>query len=337
MIPLSKLIDLPNTFGATLIGALASAMLYGLTTLQTYLYYVSYPKDAQGTKILVAFIWVLDTVHFAFISLTVYFYLVTNYFNPAGLVDGHWSLFLSVMVNSIIACVVQSFFIIRIFRLCHKKIRWWVASVLGTLVFCHFAFGLETVSFMFIKKELSKIPSINLIAATPFAIFAVLSDILIAGCLCYLLHGSRTGFRRTDAIVTTLIVYAINRCLLTSVVAVLEVIVFTIMPHSLWFLAIDFVIGKLYANSLLATLNSRASVRAGQGDTINSIHVSHVSDIQFNEFSGRSSNTKVERRDLVLDLRPDGSNSRSTYASPNIQDRSSDEQFGTKSKDASFA
>jgi hypothetical protein len=336
MIPLSNLIDLSNTFGATLIGALVSAVLYGLTTLQTYLYYISYPNDAQGTKLLVAFIWVLDTVHFAFISLTVYFYLVTNYFNPAGLVDGHWSLFLSVMLNAIIACVVQSFFVIRIFRLCNAKVRWWVASVLGIIVLCHFVFGTETVVFMFIKKELSKIPEIKLFAATPFAIFAVLSDILIAGSLCYLLHGSRTGFRRTDALVTTLIVYAINRCLLTSVVAVLEVIVFSVMPNSLWFLAIDFVIGKLYANSLLATLNSRASVLAGRGDTINSIHVSRVSDIQFNELS-EGSNTKVERRDLVLDLRSDGSNSRSTYTSRNIQDTSAEERFGTKSKDVSFA
>jgi hypothetical protein len=236
-------------------------------------------------------------------------------------------------VNGVVACVVQSFFIIRIFRLCNAKIRWWVASGLGILVLCHFAFGIETVAFLFIKKELSRIPEVKLFAATPFALFAVLSDILIAGFLCVLLHGSRTGFKRTDTIVTTLIIYAINRCLLTAVVAILEVIVFSLMPHSLWFVAIDFVIGKLYANSLLATLNSRAAVRAATTDMVNSIH---VSDIQFNDLSG-GSNTKVERRDLVIDLPSGSSNSRSTYSSRNIQDRSSDEQFGAKSKDVSYA
>ena len=71
----------------------------------------------------------------------------------------------------------------------------------------------------------------------PFAIFAVLSDVSIAVALCILLHGSRTNFKRcvylcasldikfnrlfcvtvsTNAIVTTLTIYAINRCLLTS-------------------------------------------------------------------------------------------------------------------------
>ena len=29
----------------------------------------------------------------------------------------------------------------------------------------------------------------------PFGIFVVLSDIMIAGSLCYLLYGSRTGFK----------------------------------------------------------------------------------------------------------------------------------------------
>ena len=41
---------------------------------------------------------------------------------------------------------------------------------------------------------------------------------------------------------------------------------FAVFPNSLWYLSLDFVIGKLYANSLLATLNTRYSIRArGQG------------------------------------------------------------------------
>ncbi|EEB92336.1 hypothetical protein MPER_09172 [Moniliophthora perniciosa FA553] len=63
-------------------------------------------------------------------------------------------------------------------------------------------------------------------------------------------------------LIRTLMIYAVNRCLLTSAVAIVEVIVFIATPGSLWFIAIDFVIGKLYANSLLASLNSRNALRA---------------------------------------------------------------------------
>jgi len=41
---------------------------------------------------------------------------------------------------------------------------------------------------------------IKLIAATPFAIAAVLSDIFIAGALCWLLHGSKTNLKRYGVI-----------------------------------------------------------------------------------------------------------------------------------------
>ncbi|KAH8117679.1 hypothetical protein DFH11DRAFT_851797 [Phellopilus nigrolimitatus] len=105
---------------------------------------------------------------------------------------------------------------------------------------------------------------LTFIAALPFAIAAVLSDIVIAASLCYLLQHRKTTFRSTNILLNYLIVYAINRCLLTSVIAVVEVIVFAASPNTYWFLAIDFVIGKCYANSLLATLNSRAALR-GKG------------------------------------------------------------------------
>lgn len=68
-------------------------------------------------------------------------------------------------------------------------------------------------------------------------------------------------------------------------VAVGEVIAFSASPNTLWFLAVDFVIGKLYANSLLATLNSRQSLKAASGVSENTIH---LSDIEFGPGSSRA-------------------------------------------------
>ncbi|KAG6825277.1 hypothetical protein H0H92_004230 [Tricholoma furcatifolium] len=217
-------LGIDDTFGAAFIGVLISTMLYGLTSLQTYFYYAYYPKDRAENKLLVAAIWALDTVHTALVARCMYYYLVSNFSNPPALAFGHWSLF----------CV---------------------------LILAHFAFGVETVIFLFIKKELSKLSEITLFAAMPFALFAVLSDIVIAGSLVILLWGSRTA------------------------------------PHGLWFLGIDFVIGKLYANSLLATLNSRNSLRTGD-TTINSVHMSDIN------FGGHSTDTRREaQKGVVLDLR----------------------------------
>ncbi|KAM6501409.1 hypothetical protein JOM56_004423 [Amanita muscaria] len=292
-----------NTYGAALIGVIVSAMLYGITNLQTYFYYMTYPKDQGWMKTLVSVIWILDTVHMALVSMTIYHYLVTNYSNPSALAVGHWSLYVSIVVNIAIASIVQLFFTMRIFQLCSQNLRWWVALTILLLIAGHIGFGLETVVFLFIKQEFSRLAEITLIAAMPFALFAVLSDIAIATALCILLHSSRTSFSRyssmnylrilgsdslhfrTNAVLSTLMMYAINRCLLTSVVAILEVVVFAAAPTSLWFLAVDFCIGTLWANSLLAALNSRKFLNdtADRSQTANT--TTRISNLEFSDQS----------------------------------------------------
>ncbi|KIK53423.1 hypothetical protein GYMLUDRAFT_49314 [Collybiopsis luxurians FD-317 M1] len=283
-----------NSFGAGLIGAIVTAMLYGLTTLQTYLYFTNYPKDDLSVKTLVSVVWIIDSFHIALVTYCIYFYLVINFSNPVGLGSIHWSLNITVFFNLLLAVLVQSFFTIQVYSISRGVIRWILTTVLVITVVAHFAFGLETVAFLFISKTFTAFQqsqTVKLAAATPFAIFAVLSDVLIAASLCVLLHGNRTGWGKTNTLITTLIIYAVNRCLLTSAVAVTEVIVFARHPTSLWFLAIDFVIGKLYANSLLASLNSRQSLRerSNEASTFSNFNTSSNASSGL-QGSGRHSN-----------------------------------------------
>ena len=49
---------------------------------------------------------------------------------------------------------------------------------------------------------------------------------------------------------------------------------FAVFPNDLWYLGLDFVIGKLYANSLLATLNVRRSLSGGSSAGVESTSIS---------------------------------------------------------------
>ncbi|OAX31642.1 hypothetical protein K503DRAFT_62068 [Rhizopogon vinicolor AM-OR11-026] len=62
-----------------------AAIMYGITVLQTYMYYVHYPRDNMSTKLLVALIWVLDTLHVSLMCLALYYYLVTSFGNMDAL------------------------------------------------------------------------------------------------------------------------------------------------------------------------------------------------------------------------------------------------------------
>ncbi|KAK1233089.1 hypothetical protein PQX77_003729 [Marasmius sp. AFHP31] len=253
-------IDLGHTFGAMLIGAMISMGLYGITTLQTYFYFRHYESDDLEVKALVSSTWILDTLHVVFMGHSMYYYLITQYGQPSTLRTGIWSLYASLLLNIIVAFLSQTFFTRRIHYLCPRPWKWIVTSVTAFIVFAHFVFGIETAIQFFIIKEFDRLKEVDRIAVVPFGTFAVLSDIIVAAALVILLKRSQTEFEDTQSLINKLIVYAINRCILTSVVAVIEIALFLAIPHSLYAFAFDFIIGKLYANSLLAHLNSRKSL-----------------------------------------------------------------------------
>lgn len=141
-------ITVQDTYGAGYIGVIFTAILYGLTTLQTYFYYVHYTNDGFDIKFLVSLIWVLDSLHMAIVAYCIYYYLVINYNNPLALGVGHWSLFMSVAFNVIIAFIVQCFFTRKIHILCRPGLRWFVTSIIGLTVVAHLAFGMDSKSYL---------------------------------------------------------------------------------------------------------------------------------------------------------------------------------------------
>ncbi|KAK0448158.1 hypothetical protein EV421DRAFT_1924255 [Armillaria borealis] len=249
-------IDINHTFGALLIGALVT---------MAYFYLMTYPQDSTGTKSFVGVIWTLDTVHVVFMCHTMHHYLIAGFGDPAYLVEITWFLIFSTMINVIVSFLVQCFFALRIHGLCPKPYNWWMTSVIGLTIFTHLCFGLETVGQIFVRKEFSMINEVFYVALLPFSITAILSDLLIALGLCLLLQRSRTNFANTNYIIKTLVGYAITRCLLTSIMTVVEVVLIAQPQTPFYSFAVDFVIGKLWSNSLLASLNSRRSLR----DTFN--------------------------------------------------------------------
>ncbi|KAF8992835.1 hypothetical protein BDQ17DRAFT_187197 [Cyathus striatus] len=253
-------VNIQDTMGALFVGALVTMTLYGITTLQTYIYYMSFPKDGILMKCLVAFIWILDTLHVILMCHSLHYYLITEFGNLIAHTEGTWSLVASIGINVIIALIVQSFFTQRIHTISPANKKWWISGIIGFTVVVHFAFGMETVVLIFIKKKFSRLKEIRMVAALPFGVFVVLSDVFIALALCILLHSNRSDFEDTNSLINKLIVYAINRCLLTVAMTIVEVVVFVVVPNSFYSFAIDFVIGKLYANSLLAALNARKSL-----------------------------------------------------------------------------
>ncbi|KAF8843184.1 hypothetical protein BDN67DRAFT_924969 [Paxillus ammoniavirescens] len=254
---------LDNTLGAFLIGVLISAILYGVTCAQTLYYYRRYPSDPWYIKLLVAAVLASDTCHQALITHSLYVYLVTDFgaYQNLGLLV--WSLIVEVLFNGFTALMVQCFLAMRVYRLSNKS--YLATGSVMVLVMANFilvvayvakAIHLETFVQLATLEALSK--SVN--AAT------VASDVLIAALLCMMLQKSRTGFRRSDTMINKLILFTVNTGLLTSICAVASLVSISLWPNTFIYIGFYFCLGRLYCNSLLATLNARKGLR---GDSRN--------------------------------------------------------------------
>ncbi|KAI6107215.1 hypothetical protein EDD16DRAFT_117420 [Pisolithus croceorrhizus] len=229
--------------------------------MQTYVYYMNYSDDALVIRVLVTAVWILSTLHFSFMCHFLYYYLVTNYGIPTSLLYMVWSLPASVLVHVTVAIVVQCFFMRQIHYLCRPQVRWWVAAPIILSLLAETGFGMAAI-IMFVNNKTSLSIQISFYTGTPGLAVVILAEILITVSLCTLFYdnGSSSVFPRMKCLLNTLIIYAVNRCLLTLLVAIAE-LVMDVNQLDTWTIALDFIGQGLYPNSLLASLNARQHLR----------------------------------------------------------------------------
>ncbi|KAJ7256709.1 hypothetical protein C8J57DRAFT_1517347 [Mycena rebaudengoi] len=98
-----------ESFGAGIIGCLLAMRIYGVTTSQTYFYFVEYPKDKIWLKTLVSVLWILNTLHSALMFHLVYHYLILNAFDIFTLSQNVWSLPASMVVHLIMVFLIMTY------------------------------------------------------------------------------------------------------------------------------------------------------------------------------------------------------------------------------------
>ncbi|KAG1780345.1 hypothetical protein EV702DRAFT_1178093 [Suillus placidus] len=255
-----------NTFGAFLIGVVVSAtssQSHKVTCVQTWYYFSRYFSDPWYTKLLVGAIFLSDSIHQALITHTVYTYLVTDFGNVSDLEKLVWSLSVEVLFNGFTGFMVQSFLTMRVYQLSNKNVIA-TASVLSfviaefVIVVTYVAKAVKLTTFIQVPQLKPLSMSVNAVAAA--------GDVLITIFLCTFLQQSRTGFQRSDTLINKLMLFTINTGLLTSVCAVMSLISITMWPDTFIYVAFYFCLGRLYCNSLLATLNARKGIRRDSCD-----------------------------------------------------------------------
>ncbi|KAJ7589048.1 hypothetical protein C8J56DRAFT_30161 [Mycena floridula] len=247
-----------NTLGAAFIGGILASILYGVTCVQTFIFFNSGRNQRLYLKGVVLTLWSLDTIHLICVCHALYWYLITNFLNAFVLEKLAWYRgWCPSHAHERYNCPEVVF-----------TYRVWILSGKSRLLTYPLILMIFLVQLDGLASGIKALMSPTFVVLAEFTwvlyvgfILSVVADWAIAMVLCYYLYRSRSGIKSTDSLISVLMAYTINIGLLTSVCFLACFITYAVMKNYV-FLALYFPISKLYVNSLLATLNARESLQA---------------------------------------------------------------------------
>ncbi|KAI0667453.1 hypothetical protein C8Q78DRAFT_1082174 [Trametes maxima] len=248
-----------STLGAAFLGHSATMLLYGVTSMQTYIYYRRSQNDGRVLKLSILVLWFLDSLHAALITAALYWYCVTHFTDPRAIQVPYWPIPTMIIVSNVSNMIVRCVFSYQLWKLNMNKHKWIIPVVIA--VASVYIFGDAT----YFSIQLYSVESFLEVKSFSWSLYLGLSveagvDLLVAITQCLLLWSLQTGIQRTDMMLRILITYSINTGLLTSLVAIGALVSYSVSPRNYAYFAFYFVLSKLYVNALLATLNARSTL-----------------------------------------------------------------------------
>jgi len=251
-----------NTYGALLLGAFLACCFSGVVTVQSFLYIKLYPKDVIRTKTIVGAVWFLDTLHTCLVMASIWNYIIPHFGDVPRIDFIPWTAASTIAVTAILTIIVHCFLAGRIHRL--TKNDWRITAPILILAVLRLCSACVTTAEMMRLKSFKEFSEHFRWVFTLGLALSSSVEVLITVTLCYKLQSSRTGSRSMDNVIDSLVLYSFENGSLTCAGTVLSMVFWLTMPYNRLFLALHFIIAKLYANSLLATLNMRKKLRDSQ-------------------------------------------------------------------------
>ncbi|KAN0140590.1 hypothetical protein V8E53_001799 [Lactarius tabidus] len=249
-------VDLQTSYGPVFVGQLLNTLLTGLELVQAWMYCQNYwNKDSKAFKSFLGFIIILDILSTISGGYSLYWYLVLNFGNVEQLGYRVWATTLQTMLNAVPGASVQLYYTRRVYLEALLNVESQVPLILGSNIFM---IGL-TAKGAAVKEDSELHISPWFVGAWMGA--SVVIDSFITVMMSWALYRKRTGFKRTDSMIMTLMAYTINSGFLVSALGTSMTISFAVAPSSLIWVAFSVVMSKCYINCLLAMLNSREYVR----------------------------------------------------------------------------
>lgn len=310
----SEVINVGTVLGPFFLAQCFNWALYGVFVLQCYIYYIRFPKDLTYIKVLVYTVLVLDSFFMGAITHAAWQVLVQSWGDINILHELPWTWAMVPVGSGVVSCIVQLFFVYRIWKLSRKWTMPIIISVV-TLAQCAFAIvtgviAVHNKTFHYIRDFL---PGFWLVGS-------IIADILICATLVRILWQSQTGFKDTDGVVLRLIRLSVESAAVPVIAATIKLaLIYSYEDNR--HLVFCVLLGRLYSNSLLAMLNCRDPLFGGGSNPNTMAGASRLADgpttvmsLIKSKFGFSSSN----RGATTLDSRDQFSHNRSSFGGEKI-------------------
>lgn len=241
--------------GPQLLAILVNSGLLGVLSVQVFLYSLSFPDDRAFMKILVYVIYLFEFIQSALIIETGFRNFVSG-FGDVEVFDRIETMWVSLpILTAIVTLLVQTFYAHRIRKLAESKI---IAGAIVALSFVQLGGGLATGIYSEQEKYYSFLSTRkNLLLHGIWNIGSILCDIIIAVCMIYYLSRYDSTIKRTKLILKKAIRLTIETGSLTVIIGIVCFsLAFSTSANSYYEVPM-FIIGKVYANSMLVLINGR--------------------------------------------------------------------------------
>ncbi|KAJ7894305.1 hypothetical protein B0H14DRAFT_3427082 [Mycena olivaceomarginata] len=249
-----------EVFATLFIGFAIATAFYGMGVLQCFLYFRNYPKDSIYLKLTVGTLLLFDTLSSMMTAHALYTFFVLNFGNLAADAYIPWSFALENGLLTIITIISQCFYAWQIWKV---SLNGFVTGGILLLGFVSCGMGLYMTFHLFRFPALTTIaePFIKAITGSVQGL-AACCDIAITIALVFYLRSKRErGVLSTKKIVDTLVLYALGRGILTAITQIIFLVLNAGFTVQTWWQPFHQLVGKLYVNSIVASLNARKTMR----------------------------------------------------------------------------
>jgi len=236
-----------------LYGPLFNWGLYGALCVQIYVYSYNFENDKLSIKFITYFLFILETVQTALTGADLHYWFIAGFGDVERLQNTHFAPVDVPIMTAVSSFIVQGYFCYRIWTLNRRFL--WLCCIIAILTVTQSTGAMWGAISSLEGRQFD----VSRAALYLWSIASALADMLIAVSMMLLLRRPNGEF--SNLVLIRVVRLTVETNALTASVAVTSLVLYAAFPNEPYYAFTLDIIGKLYSNTLLVSLNNRIYLR----------------------------------------------------------------------------